>query len=201
VKIVYFFISLFLLNNVYGFGVSPAEFDLNLRNGEVVERSFYVFNNKNENKIFNISSYDAEFLNFSSFLIEANKNSEKEVYFLVDVPAYLKNHSYKGRIYVGEIKDSISGVNLNTLLGIKINLNVLSDYIGVESFFKSEEDFKSDEQDSENEIYNEIIFDEPDNSDFDEIIKDRYVLLFFALVSIVIVLSFSFVLIKLIFKR
>ena len=199
-KIIYFFIFLFLLNNAYGFGISPAEFNLDLRNGEHAERSFYLFNDNNENKVFNISSYNAEFLNFSSFLVEINKKGEAEVYFLIDVPDYFKNGSYEGRIYIQEIEYFVSGINLNTLLGIKINLNVLNNDIRQEYVFEKE-DFKADGPSIENDIHNDIIFDEYPKEDLDSVILDRKILLFFALTGFIIILFFSLIFIKIIFRK
>jgi len=195
-RLCYFFIFLFFLNNVHAFGVSPAEFNFQLKNGDFIEKIFIIVNNENDDKLFNVSSNSL--LNFSSFLVEVEGSSKKEVEFSAAVPYETTAGNYEGRIYVNEIKDYGDGLNIVSLIGIKLSFNVLSDYL-----YEADSE-KQDvlEDNIHNDIvFDEITFDETDNSDFDEIIKDRYVLLFFALVSFVIVLIFSFVVIKVIFKR
>ena len=70
-KIIYFFFFILILNNVYGFGVSPGKFNIEINNGEEIEKEFFIYNNENELKKFNISS--SGFFNFTDFILEVKE--------------------------------------------------------------------------------------------------------------------------------
>ena len=127
-KIIYFFIFILLINNVYAFGVSPSSFEINLRNNESIEKEFTLINNEFETNEFEISSYGIEFLNFTKFNLKIEPDNHEDVKFLIDVPYETLQGNYEGRIYAKKIKPEEGGVNLGTLLGIKINANVESDF-------------------------------------------------------------------------
>ena len=140
---IYFLFIFLLMSNVYAFGVSPTNFNIELVNGETIEKEFFILNNNFETKLYNISNYNLEFFNFTSFIIEVDSNSEKEVKFQLNVPQEIVSNNFDGRIYVKEINTLEGGVNLDTLLGIKVNLDIKSDYILIEERlnFKQENNF------------------------------------------------------------
>ena len=144
-KIIYFLIFILFINNVYAFGISPVNFDLNIKNGFQTEQEFFVVNNENTNKVINIST-DFEFVNFSNIILETEPNSEKNIKFLFQVPYETTEGEYEGRIYLKEIKDDEGGISLDTSLGIKITLNVESNYADTlnekKEYVYSEQEFK-----------------------------------------------------------
>ena len=140
-KIIYFFFFILILNNVYGFGVSPGKFNIEINNGEEIEKEFFIYNNENELKKFNISS--SGFFNFTDFILEVKENNEKEVKFLVKIPYETLEGNYVGMIYINELNKEEGGVNLDTLLGIKFEFFVNSDYTELnENKFEQKLEFK-----------------------------------------------------------
>ncbi len=125
-KIIYFFFFILFLNNVYGFGVSPGSFFIELENGQEIEKEFFIYNNAEDIRTFNVSSYG--FFNFTDFILEIDENSEKEIKFLVRVPYETPEGMYSGRIYVKELNKDEGGVNLDALLGIKFEFLIKSNY-------------------------------------------------------------------------
>ena len=160
-KIIYFFFFILFLTNVYGFGVSPGSFSIDINNGEEAEKEFFVYNNEDELREYNISGVG--FFNFTDFILEVDNNSEKEVKILVKVPYETLEGNYIGRIYVNEINKEEGGVNLDTLLGIKFEFFVKSDYTEKfeDSSFKRRLDFKEINQKDnlEETEYEEIGFE------------------------------------------
>jgi len=196
VKLIYFLFFIFLISNVYGFGVSPSEFNINIENGKEVEREFFIFND-NQVKFFNISSYGISFFNFSSFIVEIGENGKEEIRFLINVPFETENGSYDGRIYVKENRINEGGVNIDTLLGIKVNINVKSNY-SLDNNIKEDLLLKQE--------YNDEItfFEEINKEDLNFLVyfKDNPELtLFYGLIILVLMLCLCRILIKIIYKE
>ncbi|MBI2672030.1 hypothetical protein HYX16_03800 [Candidatus Woesearchaeota archaeon] len=198
-KLIYFLFFIFLISNVYGFGVSPSEFNINLENGQELERQFFIFND-NQIKLFNISSYEISFFNFSSFIVEIDENNQKEIKFLINVPFETENGSYSGRIYVKEDRISEGGINIDTLLGIKVNINVKSNYSLDNDEGNLKEDLLLKQEDND-----EITFSEEINKeDLNYLVyfKDNpELILFCGLIILVLMLCLCRILIKFIFKE
>lgn len=127
-KIIYFFFFILIMPNIFGFGISPSKFEINLNNDDYAEKGFFILNDKETKSLFNVSSYGLEYFNFTELIIEVDGNSEREVRFMINVPYETVAGIYDGRIYVKEITERNGGVNLENLLGVKINLIVDSDY-------------------------------------------------------------------------
>ena len=149
-KLTYFFFIFLFLYNTYGFGISPGSFDIQLNNGEEIEKSFYIYNNKEETREFNISSYGINFFNFTDFNTKIKGNSEEEIKFLISIPTETEQDNYEGRIYVNELNKESGGINLDTLLGIKFNFNIKSNYTKSEESFEGKFETEENEEDKEN---------------------------------------------------
>lgn len=140
-KIIYFFFFILFLNNVHGFGVSPGSFSIYINNGDEIEKEFFIYNNAIESRKYNISSKG--FFNFTDFILEIEGNSERELKFLINIPYETLEGKYSGRVYINEINEEEGGVNLDTLLGIKFNFNVKSNYTGfIENNFEQKLELK-----------------------------------------------------------
>lgn len=150
-KIICFFFFILFLSNVYGFGVSPGSFSVELGNGQEVEKEFFIYNNENELKKYNITGIG--FFNFTDFILEIEENSEKEVKFLVTVPYKTLEGNYSGRIYVNELNEEEGGVNLDTLLGIRFEFLIKSNYTGFEEE-NFEQKLELKEANNKNELEN-----------------------------------------------
>ncbi|MEK6937069.1 MAG: hypothetical protein AABW58_03280 [Nanoarchaeota archaeon] len=175
-KITYFFFFLLFLYNVHGFGVSPGVFQVVINNDEELEKEFFIYNNEDELKRYNISGNG--FFNFTDFITEVNGNSEKEVKILINVPYETLEGNYLGRIYVNEINKEEGGVNLDTLLGIKFEFFVTSNYTEEleENSFRERLEFKEiNKEELEFEIEEEFEFE---------------IVLFYSLIILVILLGF-----------
>ena len=177
-KIIYFFFIFLFLPNVFGFGISPAKFDINLNNNDYIEKEFFILNDKDSTRKFNVSSYGFEYFNFTELILDIGGNSEKDVIFRINVPYETVSGNYEGRIYIKEILENNGGLNVDNLLGVKINLIVDSDYL--------EESVKINTEQKNNEK----------KSDFG--IKENLeieVILFYFLIVIIFVLCFYKILI------
>ena len=172
-KIIYFLFFLLFLPNVFGFGISLSKFDINLNNNDYIEMKFFILNDEENNRAFNISSYGFEYFNFTELILDIEGNSEKEFIFRINVPYETVSGNYEGRIYIKEILENNGGVNVDNLLGVKINLIIDSDY--------SEKNVKINTEQKNNE----------EKADFE--IKENLgleVILFYLLIAIVLVLCF-----------
>ncbi len=185
-KIIYFLFFILFINNVYGFGISPTVFDIELNNGETIEKEFFILNDK-EYKLFNVSSYGIDFFNFSNFYLEVDKGTEKEVKFLIKAPYDIISGNYEGRIYVKEIKNTEGGLSLEPLLGIKVNINVISNFS--EDNERTNIYLKDDDQQIKDYLnYDSQIIDEATNK--------PEIFLFYSLIGLIFTIGFYFVLNK-----
>lgn len=147
-KIIYFFFFILLVPGALGFGVSPAKIEANLKNSETIEKEFFILNNNHQDKIFNISS-EFQFLNFSSFIVNVDSNNEKEIKFLINIPYDVPSGEYEGRIYAREVLEDLNNLNLDPLLGVKVILDVDSNYLEKEVKVNSEEILNSEQKNME----------------------------------------------------
>ena len=170
-KIIYFLFFILLCNNVFAFGVSPSNFEINLHNDESVEKEFTLINDEFETREFEISSYGIELFNFTKFNLKIEPQSQENIKFLISVPYEAIKGEYEGRIYVKKIKPEEGGVNLDALLGIKIKVNVESSFV---------------------ETLKEINIDKTqvtkENNFLDKLKENPEILLFYALITFVLLL-------------
>ncbi len=161
-KIIYFFLFILFLSNAYGFGVSPGIFKIEIKNGEEMEKEFFIYNNEEIVKKFSINGDG--FFNFSDFIVEVDGNNEKEIKFKIRIPYETLEGDYAGRIYVNELNMEEGGINLDTLLGIKFEFSVNSDYELKENKVEQKIEFKAENKDKvletkiKEELGLEIIF-------------------------------------------
>ncbi len=132
-KIIYFLIFILISFNAFAFGVSPSNFEVMLNNNEGIEKEFTLINDDYETKEFEIKSYGIDFINFTEFTFKIAPQSQENIKFSINVPYETNEGIYEGRIYINKIKHEEGGVNLDALLGIKIKVNVISNF--TENYF------------------------------------------------------------------
>lgn len=180
-KIIYFLIFILISLNAHAFGISPSSFEVRLQNNYGVEKEFTLINDDFETKEFEISSYGIDFINFTKFNLKIGPQSQENVKFLIGVPYETSEGIYEGRIYVNKIKPEEGGVNLDALLGIKVEVEVESNFTG--DYFAD-----SIKLNSGNEILQE------DKYDFlDSMTENPEIILFYALTIVLCIICAFFI--------
>jgi len=127
------FFILLLSFSVFAIGISPGDFEVETKKGEIIEKDFYVYNTDNKDKEFKIVVEGYDWFSFFPSDLEIKANSKEKVKVILEIPDNIGKGIYLGKIYFKENSNG-EGLRLNpgVLVSYKIDVKEGVVYYGKE---------------------------------------------------------------------